>query len=749
MEGMGDKRAGDRKGEELGHGYYQGPLPHPAATPSLAFRPEDIGYFDPHLDDAYGKGDFVQLGKDVYYCDVHLFLGQAKAAAMVKGTHLIRISLHICLRGSAQQWYVAELSDLQRDGLHGGLGIENWVDTLMARFKQSEQAALDALLALRFTLDDLRNDRISLTAYVQAMVRNGRNAGLPTSNQLSLAWNKLDPELQRDVPRPRYDTTVASFIEQLEERKDMWKRLFSQPPYRYGQRGYELQPRSRSPPYNFAGNDRQPRRSDYLSNNASENAANRGYGTNNQGYETNNRGYGAQQPNRTPPYDFTSNDRQLRRPEYSNDRRNKPQFERRNGALPPPRPAYFIETNEPYGAYGPNDALPADNNTENEPPHHADVSEPPRHADVFFNDSAQPTRYGDPPYSCRPCGMPLGTSENLRNHTLDWHGVDTHSSTTKAATQQANYIEHALQNVVVIPQPSVHGYTAVKATLFWHDAEQEMTICLDTGSTTTFIDQSLVNKAKIKRTPPITAEGFSGKQVLDQLVELPITIATSSSPIRLDTIAYLVDDLRAGVLLGTDTLTREGANIDLKRNKLTIGYREADLVFKTPQNPTGMHITTRPTMHEILRQRRLNYAALSSQFRVKTPPQQGKSPALTASSTLPPTLLCGGTTPNRHTNVVPHLTVADLYNRFRHDTKTPRGSIPIWKKPTTPPPYGTKPYLTVHDLRKRFAHTTTSLTSHRRTDSKTPRCHVAIEPFGHNASTPPHKHITVAAFSSL
>ncbi len=162
-----------------------------------------------------------------------------------------------------------------------------------------------------------------------------------------------------------------------------------------------------------------------------------------------------------------------------------------------------------------------------------------------------------------------------------------------------------------------------------------------------------------------------------------------------------------------------------------------------------MHITTRPTMHEILRQQRLNYAALPSQFRVKTPPQQGKSPALTASSTLSLTLLCGGTTPNRHTNVVPHLTVADLYNRFRHDTKTPRGSIPIWKKPTTPPPYSTKPYLTVHDLCKRFTHTTTSSTSHHQTNSKTPHCHITIEPFGHNVSTLPHKHITIAAFSSL
>jgi len=61
-------------------------------------------------------------------------------------------------------------------------------------------------------------------------------------------------------------------------------------------------------------------------------------------------------------------------------------------------------------------------------------------------------------------------------------------------------------------------------------------------------------------------------------------------------------------------LIREETNIDLKQNKLTIDYQEADLVFKTPQNSTDMHIIMQFTMHEILHQQRLNYITLSSQF---------------------------------------------------------------------------------------------------------------------------------------
>ncbi len=65
-------------------------------------------------------------------------------------------------------------------------------------------------------------------------------------------------------------------------------------------------------------------------------------------------------------------------------------------------------------------------------------------------------------------------------------------------------------------------------------------------------------------------------------MKLSLHIVTLMSSIRLDTIVYLVNNLCTEVLLEMNTLTREEANIDLKWNKLTIDYWEADLVFKTP-----------------------------------------------------------------------------------------------------------------------------------------------------------------------
>ncbi len=101
---------------------------------------------------------------------------------MIKSTHLIYINLYICLYDFTQQWYVAELSDLQQNDLHEDLSIKNWVDILMTQFKQLKQVTLDVLLALQFILNNLQNNCISLMTYMQAMIQNRRNADLFTLN---------------------------------------------------------------------------------------------------------------------------------------------------------------------------------------------------------------------------------------------------------------------------------------------------------------------------------------------------------------------------------------------------------------------------------------------------------------------------------------------------------------------------------------------------------------------------------------
>lgn len=91
-----------------------------AIKPSY-FRPDDVGYFDPHKDT---DGDMTTLGKEVWFTDVHLFVDRVRDVAKLKGENVVKTNLPSCLRGSALAWYSTELDnedrqDLRDSDLHG------------------------------------------------------------------------------------------------------------------------------------------------------------------------------------------------------------------------------------------------------------------------------------------------------------------------------------------------------------------------------------------------------------------------------------------------------------------------------------------------------------------------------------------------------------------------------------------------------------------------------------------------------
>lgn len=150
------------------------------------FRESDIGYFDPHYPESSGKGDYIAVADKIIYRNVWLFVDSAKAIANTKGSQLVRLNLHRCLRGDAQSWYIAELDVIQRAGLHGGQGLELWKQMLTARFKMNEAEAMTLLANDKFTIEDVRQQR-SVSSYVQSVVRHAKDAGFTTITQ-QLNW---------------------------------------------------------------------------------------------------------------------------------------------------------------------------------------------------------------------------------------------------------------------------------------------------------------------------------------------------------------------------------------------------------------------------------------------------------------------------------------------------------------------------------------------------------------------------------
>lgn len=53
----------------------------------------DLGYFDLHLDKAYGEGEVVSVGKDVYYKNVMLFVQRLQSLVNFKGATFIKANV--------------------------------------------------------------------------------------------------------------------------------------------------------------------------------------------------------------------------------------------------------------------------------------------------------------------------------------------------------------------------------------------------------------------------------------------------------------------------------------------------------------------------------------------------------------------------------------------------------------------------------------------------------------------------------
>lgn len=93
---------------------------------------------------------------------------------------------------------------------------------LIERFKQPTNIAMDAILRERYTLKDASNHR-EPREYAQKILRSAKDAKLTdVRNQLDIIYNGLDPELRRDIRRPKDTTTLQEFLADLDDYKHDW-----------------------------------------------------------------------------------------------------------------------------------------------------------------------------------------------------------------------------------------------------------------------------------------------------------------------------------------------------------------------------------------------------------------------------------------------------------------------------------------------------------------------------------------------
>ena len=208
------------------------PLPK---APTERWNQADLGYFDPHLDRAHGKGEIVSVGKDVYYRNVVLFVQHLQSFVTFRGAALVRANIAMSPRSSALEWYTSELSNFDRDALNNDLEVKSWINTLSHRFKLPTSVALNLLTDETYSLEDARARRPP-TQYVKAIIQQGIGCNIvDVANQLSFAYRGITPKLKVFVSPPTKSTKASDFIRTFKEKQEVRHKMIATPtvPHKY------------------------------------------------------------------------------------------------------------------------------------------------------------------------------------------------------------------------------------------------------------------------------------------------------------------------------------------------------------------------------------------------------------------------------------------------------------------------------------------------------------------------------------
>ena len=202
------------------------PPPPPQDTGSSAtdnkprWKAEEVGYFYPHLEDSYGLGDFVNVGRDVFYRSVEAFIDRVHDVAADKGEALVTQNLSTCLRGPAQTWYTSELSDESKVAMRSGLRF--WIDRLRGRFRLNPAEATDFLKRLDYGYAQVSQGKTP-GEYLSTMFRYGKEVGMSDLGIMLYAYQGIHIDFRVQLIQPTQSTTREEFASHLEQKTYIWQ----------------------------------------------------------------------------------------------------------------------------------------------------------------------------------------------------------------------------------------------------------------------------------------------------------------------------------------------------------------------------------------------------------------------------------------------------------------------------------------------------------------------------------------------
>ena len=197
---------------------------------NIKWNSANFDFFDSYYDDkslASEASSIVNIDKDTYFRDVHLFIVLAKKMTFTRDEQLVRNNLWLNLKNIALKWWTNELSDVERR-MTRMIMIEQeelfeWISLLYHKFKQSINVVMNSLVQQRYTLRDVAVQRES-REYAQKIIRLVKNVDMiNVLNQLNLIYNDIDVDVRVDTLRRFKNSTIINeMLSDMNEFKHDW-----------------------------------------------------------------------------------------------------------------------------------------------------------------------------------------------------------------------------------------------------------------------------------------------------------------------------------------------------------------------------------------------------------------------------------------------------------------------------------------------------------------------------------------------
>ena len=561
------------------------------------FREFDIDYFDSRKFESYDDDDYVIVTNKIYYRSVWLFIDATKSIAISKNNRLVRTNLHRCFQDDVQTWYIDEINELQRSDLKKNHELKNWEKCLIKRFKMSESKIMKLLAENKYIIENVRKQR-TITSYVQSVIRHAKNADFTTiNNQLNWVWNHLAPSFQRDVSKSNFKTIVLKFIEQLKNLKHAWKRYYAMKTFSKKRWNAQSQQNllSASQDHFFQyqqSNFAYSRENEYTNNQnfdqTSSQPSQRDYQNNNQDYSRNNQ-WNRQNRNDQNNYSVYSQinnqQNQQRMLETLSQQRQISWTKLAFNLVASSMNQQSIQTHHVNQKNDNQQKIYHDQKEKKF--EHQQLEHHSAKIEIFFNDNSK-SEMNLNFWICDKCSFAFDNSNELRDHFLNYHNVDSRVNTYNKRLQDEKYAKHAKKHVYNYFSQFFFDYAQVNVFIFDYD----LISCLNIDEKVSLCSKSLFSQNKnlydiVHRTRFITITKIVEQQICDECIEKKILLNFNKFPIKIKT--YLIDRLQSNLIIDMNVLNRDDIDFQLNRNMLVIKKMNVSLRYSPMKTQTFYH----------------------------------------------------------------------------------------------------------------------------------------------------------------